>query len=97
MNKITEREICQRLIEVFSDHLASSDKPIIEYPAFSAAMTAEGFISTRQTMQNKWRMLILDGILIQKHGKTWVNVRALESAAGMPVPRPSEYRITEGS
>ena len=97
MNKITEREICRRLIETYPDHLASSDKPAIDYNIFAAAMMARGFISTRQTILAKWNMLKLDGILVQRYGKTYVNVRALESAAGMSVPRPSEYRITEGS
>lgn len=95
MNKITEREICRQLIETMSDHLSGNDKPAISYEVFKSAMIAGGFISSRQTIMTKWHMLILDGILIQKYGKTWVNVRALESAAGMPVPRPEEYRITE--
>lgn len=97
MNKITEREICRRLIETYPDHLASSDKPAIDYRIFAAAMMARGFIASKQTIMTKWHMLILDDILVQRSGKTWVNVRALEAAAGMPVPRPDEYRITEGS
>lgn len=97
MNKISEREICRRLIETYPDHLASSDKPAIDYNIFAAAMMARGFISSRQTLTIKWNMLILDGILVKIYGKTYVNVRALEAAAGMPVPRPAEYRITEES
>lgn len=89
--KISERDVCRQIIDCRRDALervrelgASTVRYTRQY--FTDDMLADGFITSKTTMDLKWRMLKVGGIVVERDKTTELLIPDLYLRAGVPCP-----------
>lgn len=92
--KISERDICRKVVERNSDVLVglrSRGKSFMPYSkaAFRTDMRSGGFIATTPVIDAKWDMVKADEIVAVNGTQCAVDIPRLYLCAGLRVPMPT--------
>ena len=89
--RITERQVCKKIIERKGDFLAehrARGKQTMRYDpeSFRTDMLSRDFIASQPTISCKWRMLQAGGVVKPDNGGYCIDIATLYLRAGEPVP-----------
>ena len=90
-NKISERDVCRQIIDCREGLLreirtCGGLRMCYSRRQFEDDMLVRNFISSAGTVRIKWRLLRLNGIVVEEDGATYVKIADLYIRAGMTVP-----------
>lgn len=99
-NKISERDVCRQIVDCRKDvleKLRSLGASTVRYTYrnFVDDMLTEQFISSKTTLDNKWRMLKLDKIVVEAEDRTELNIPMVYLRAGLTVPAAGKAPYTK--
>ena len=91
--KITERDVCRKVVERNSEmlqELRARGKQYMPYtkPSFRSDMRSEGFLATTSVIDSKWDMLKADEIVVVDGVHSALDMPRLYLSAGLHVPMP---------
>lgn len=99
-NKISERDVCRQIVDCRKEafeKLRSLGASTVRYTYrnFADDMLTEQFISSKTTLDNKWRMLKLDKVVVEAEDRTELNIPMVYLRAGLTVPAAGKTPYTK--